>query len=121
MLGDDPDPSVMTERVGFGTASDTHSTGFVHCTERLRFRKEGKRITRFDLERSTKARGNATTMSGCKFYENMRRKMHDDMMKCNNNRNKTHTMATKNMEGVWSVGLGASQHSSTYKRSRPEI
>ena len=34
--------------------------------------------------------------------------MHDDMMKCNNNKIK-HTTATKNMEGVWSVGLGASQ------------
>ena len=43
----------------------------------------------------------------------------DAMMKCN--KQIKHTMATKNMEGFWSVGLGASQHSSTYKRSRPEI
>ena len=42
MFGDDPDPMVMTERFRFGTASDVHTRGFVHCTERLRFRQEGK-------------------------------------------------------------------------------
>ena len=64
MLGDDPDPSVMTERVGFGTASDTHTRGFVHCIERLQFRQEGKRRTRLVFERSTKA-------GGCRNYERM--------------------------------------------------
>ena len=67
MLGDDPDPTVTIVRFGFGTASDAHTRGFVHCTERLRFRQEGKRITRFDSDRSTKARGDTATMSGCKF------------------------------------------------------
>ena len=27
MLGDDPDPSVKTARVGFGEVSDTHARG----------------------------------------------------------------------------------------------
>ena len=67
MFGDDPDPMVMTERFGFGTASDAHTRGFVHCTERLRFRQEGKRITRLVSERSTKARVDTATTSGCKF------------------------------------------------------
>ena len=67
MFGDDPDPTVTKVRFRFGTTSDAHTRGFVHCTERLRFRQEGKRITRFDSERSTKARGDTTTTSGCKF------------------------------------------------------
>ena len=57
MFGDDPDPMVMTERFGFGTASDAHTRGFVHCTERLRFRQEGNRITRLFSEQSMKERG----------------------------------------------------------------
>ena len=27
MFGDDPDPTVMTARVGFGAVSDTHARG----------------------------------------------------------------------------------------------
>ena len=55
-------------------------------------------------KRSTKARGDAATMSGCKFYENM-------WMQCDDECNKQikHTTITKNMEGDWSVGLGALQ------------
>lgn len=34
-------------------------------------------------------------------------KAHDDMMKCN--KQIKHMAATKNMEGVWSIGLGLSQ------------
>ena len=67
MLGDDPDPTVTKVRFGFGTASDAHTRGFVHCIERLRFRQEGKRITRLVSEWSTKARGDTATTSGCKF------------------------------------------------------
>ena len=67
MFGDDPDPMVKTERFRFGTASDAHTRGSVHYTERLRFRHEGKRITRLVSERSTKARGDTATTSGCKF------------------------------------------------------
>ena len=52
----DPDPSVMTARVGFGTASDTRE-GFVHCAKRLQFRQEGKRRTRLVSEGSAEARG----------------------------------------------------------------
>ena len=33
MFGDDPDPLVMTARVGFGTASDT-GEGAMHCAKR---------------------------------------------------------------------------------------
>ena len=71
MFGDDPDPMVMTERLGFGTTSDAHTRGSVHCTERLRFRKEGKRITKLVSERSTKARG------GHGNYERMQVLKHD--------------------------------------------
>ena len=45
---------------------------------------------------------------------------HDDMMQCKNKRASTKETHGdhENMEVFWSVGLGASQHSSTYKRSR---
>ena len=35
MLGDDPDPSVMTERVGFGAGSDVRARGATSWQERL--------------------------------------------------------------------------------------
>ena len=50
MFGDDPNPTEMTERVGFGAVSDT-GEGSMHCAKRLRFRQEGKRRTKLDLER----------------------------------------------------------------------
>ena len=56
MFGVDPDPSVTTAWFGFGAVSDAHARGHVHCTERLRFRQEGKQRTRLVLERSTKAK-----------------------------------------------------------------
>ena len=70
MFGDAPDPTVTKVGFGFGTTSDAHTRGFVHCTERLRFRQEGKRITRLVSERSMKARGDAATTRGCKFEYN---------------------------------------------------
>ena len=41
--------------------------GLMHCAKRLQFRKEEKRRTRLVSEWSTKARGDATATSGCKF------------------------------------------------------
>ena len=33
MFGDDPDPTVTIARVGFGTISDAHVRGSMHCAE----------------------------------------------------------------------------------------
>ena len=33
-FGDDPDPTVTTARVGFGTSSDVHSRGSMHYAKR---------------------------------------------------------------------------------------
>ena len=69
MFGDDPGPSVKTERVGFGQVSDTRKRGVGACAERLSGLTRGKRKTWLVSERSTKARGDAATTNGCKFYE----------------------------------------------------
>ena len=61
----------------------------------------------------------AATINGCKFFENMRCNAHDDMMNATNKIK--HKANTKYMEGVWSIGLGALQHSTTTRGSRPEI
>ena len=52
MLGDDPDPTVMTERFGFWEVSDTGEGSM-----RLQFRQEGKQRIMLVSKRSTKARG----------------------------------------------------------------
>ena len=69
------------------------------------------------LETVNENKGDAATKSGCKFYENMRMQCDDE---CNKQIN-THNDNEKNMEAVWSVGLGALQHSTTIRGSRPEI
>ena len=68
MLGDYPDPSVMTARVGFGEVSDAHARGSVHCVERVK-RSDNKRTV--GLINVNGGEGEAATTNGCKFYENM--------------------------------------------------
>ena len=76
--------------------------GLMHCAKRLQFRQEGKRSTRLVFERSTKARGDAATTSGCKFKNNddneCRCNANDDMMNANKQIN--NTADTQDMEGV---------------------
>ena len=57
MFGDDPDPTVTTTRVGFGTNFGRARGGDALCKEGLRFKQEGKRRTRLVSEGSTEARG----------------------------------------------------------------
>ena len=57
MFGDDPEPTVKTERVGFGQVSDAHTRGSVHFTERLRFRYEGKTKNKVGLETVNEGKG----------------------------------------------------------------
>ena len=70
MFGDDPDPMVMTERVGFGEVFGRVQEGVDGCAERLGGQTRGTRETRLVSEWSTKARGDATTTSRYGFYEN---------------------------------------------------
>ena len=66
MLGDDPDPTVTTNRVGYGTTSDARE-GVGGCAERVKRSDKRESKIRLDSERSTNARGDAATTSGCKF------------------------------------------------------
>ena len=61
MFGDDPDPTVTTERVGFGEVLGRAQEGF----------DKRETQTRLVSKRSTKARGDAATTSGYGFYENI--------------------------------------------------
>ena len=112
MFGDDPDPSVAIVRVGFREVSDTHARGLREVDN--------------DKGACQKVNGDkrgAATMNDCSFKNNdgneCRCSADDAMMKCN--KQIKHAATKKTKEVIWSVGLGASQHSSTYKRSRPEI
>ena len=70
MFGVDPDPSDMTLRFRFGTNFGHAREGSTRWQERLCGQTRGTRKTWLVSERSTKARGDAATTSGCKFYEN---------------------------------------------------
>ena len=70
MLGDDPNPTVMTVRVGFGEVSGARE-GFAGYAERLGSQARGRQNLA-GLGTDNKGKGeNATTTNGCKFYENM--------------------------------------------------
>ena len=68
MLGDEPAPSVMTARVGFGEVSDAHARGSVHCAERAK-RSYNKRTV--GLRNINGGEGEVVTNNGCTFYENI--------------------------------------------------
>ena len=55
MFGDDSDPTVMTERVGFGTTFGHAHEGVCGCAERLGGLTRGNRKTRLVSERSMNA------------------------------------------------------------------
>ena len=86
MFGDDSDPLVMTERVGFGTTSGRARGG--QCTMQ---RGSNGRTTkeRLDRERSTETRKKRQLSTGASFLENMQCNAHDDMMNATN-KIKTH-------------------------------
>ena len=67
MLGDELNPTVMTEQVGFGEVSDARE-GSVHCAERAK-RSDNKRTV--GLRNVNGGEGEAATNNGCTFYENM--------------------------------------------------
>ena len=73
MLGDDPDPSVATARVGSRGVSDARE-GAASWQEGLGDHSQEGRENQIGLgtinECNGEKRGTATT-SGCKFYENM--------------------------------------------------
>mgnify|MGYP005848800727 CR=1 FL=1 len=71
MFGDDSDPTVTTERVGFGTTfGRTHEGGLWLCRE-VRWFDKRETQARLVSERSTKARGDTATTSRNGFYENI--------------------------------------------------
>ena len=74
MFGDDLNPSVMKARVGFGEVFGRTKEGVGGCRE-VRWFDKRETKTRLVSERSTKARGDAATTNGCKFYENMQMQM----------------------------------------------
>ena len=53
-------------------------------------------------------------------FEKMMAWWHDAMHMMQRTQTK-HPTTLENMEGIWSSGLGASQHSTTTRGSRPEI
>ena len=70
MFGDDPDPSVTTARVGSGRSFGRARKGFAGCVKRLGSQARGKQNL-VGLGAVNESKGDATTTSGCKFYENM--------------------------------------------------
>ena len=69
MLGDDPDPTVTTNRVGYGT-SFGRAGGDRELTREVSWFDKREPKIRLDSEWSTNARGDAATTSGCKFENN---------------------------------------------------
>ena len=70
MLGDDPKPTVKTERVGFGQVSDAHTRGVWSSRSRGKQKpdwsgavNEGKAVR----GKVIKAKGETATTSECKF------------------------------------------------------
>ena len=68
MLGDDPDPTVTTNQVGYGTTFGRAGGDCGLTTEVSWFDKREPK-TRLVLERSPKTRGNAATTNECKFLK----------------------------------------------------
>ena len=64
MLGDDPDPLVMTARFKFGEVSDAHARGLCTVQRDYAARQEGLEKTRLVSERTTETRGDAATTNG---------------------------------------------------------
>ena len=62
-MGDDLNPTVMTERVRSGQVSGAHTRGFEHFTERLQFRQEGKTKNKVGIGTVNESKG------GCDNYE----------------------------------------------------
>ena len=67
MLGDYPDPSVTTKRVGVGTTFGHTREGFAGCAERLGSQARGKTKNKVGLETVNESKGDAATTRGCKF------------------------------------------------------
>ena len=106
MLGDDPDPLVMTERVGFGTTSGVAREGVsALCREG---QMVGQQKNGWTEKGQRRQGGTRQLRTDANFMKTCRCNAHDDMMKCNKQIN--HTTVTQNMAGIWSVGLGALQH-----------
>ena len=57
MLGDDPDPTVTTVRLGFGEVFGRTPEGVGGCAERVKRSDKREAKIRLDSERSTKTRG----------------------------------------------------------------
>ena len=67
MFGDDLDPTLTTAWVGFGGGfGHARERGSVACRE-VRWSDKREMKTRLVSGRSTKARGDAATTSGCKL------------------------------------------------------
>ena len=69
MLGDDLDPTVTTNRVGYGTTFG-RAGGDHGLTREVSWFDKRDPKTRLVSKRSTKARGNATSTIGCMFFKN---------------------------------------------------
>ena len=69
MFGDDPNPTVTTNRVGYGTTFG-RAGGDRGLMREVSWFDKREWKARLVSERPTKARGDTATTSGCKFYEN---------------------------------------------------
>ena len=78
MFGDDPDPTVMKVRFGFGTNFGRARGGDALCKEGLRFKQEGKRRTRLVSEGSAEASG-ARPLRGDASFKTWRQRSADAM------------------------------------------
>ena len=67
MLGDDPDPTVTTNQVGYGTFFG-RAGGDRGLTREVSWFDKREPEIRLDSEWSMNARGDAATTSGCKFF-----------------------------------------------------
>ena len=70
MLGDDPDPSVMTARVGFGEVSDTHARGVWSSRSRGKQKPDWSgtvSASKAIRGKVMKAKGETATTNECKF------------------------------------------------------
>ena len=74
MFGDDPDPSVTTERFRFKKDSDAHTRGGLRSEQRDSglSKKENKHPGCKGSEKCQQIQTGSGTTNGCKFYENMR-------------------------------------------------
>ena len=82
MFGDDSDPTVTTERVGFGTTFGRAHEGVCGCAERLGGLTRGKRKHGWSRNGQRKQGGTRQLRAETGFMKTYGCDAHDAMMKC---------------------------------------